>query len=94
LRGKNVDPKIRRRLEFGEVLQKQITEAMKTRSWKVKKVFHPFFSGSLVKHYKMQRYVHGMLSKKCLRKAKRPKIKILLSVPEQLNRSMSPILSN
>jgi len=75
LRGKNVDPKIRRRLEFGEVLQKQITEAMKTRSWKVKKVFHQIFSGSLVKHYKMQRYVHGMLSKKCLRKARKAKDK-------------------
>lgn len=68
-RGKNLNPDIKRRLFFNEVLCSQIKDSAQAKSDKAKQIFHRMLSGKLIKKYKMMNRLKHILSLRRMRKA-------------------------
>jgi len=55
LRGTRVSPEIRKRFLLGEILRKQIKQSLHLKSVREEQVAYKIFSGSLIRHYKLQK---------------------------------------
>lgn len=55
VRGKKISSEVRKKLVFGEVLQSEVKQSLGARSSKVKQAAYKIFSGSMIKHYKLQK---------------------------------------